>query len=162
MATSIDTRQSDFSEMDNSGISKRRRDDVDFITLTYLVNEALDPVTVREIESHKDPKASWRVYGLGTLWAGLWVLKRSRFAHIGLHVQRRLHPRPDRLPEGNKQPADCRYALEGPARIGHEPQHQFSHSMGAARYATVSLKNSVSFIPAPTTGLVKNFPRMPG
>jgi hypothetical protein len=67
MATSIDTRQSDFSEMDNSGISKRRRDDVDFITLTYLVNEALDPVTVREIESHKDPKASWRVYGLGQL-----------------------------------------------------------------------------------------------
>lgn len=44
-----------------------KRDDVDFITLTYLDNEALDSITVREIESHKDNKNWWTVYGLGQL-----------------------------------------------------------------------------------------------
>ena len=44
-----------------------RRDDVDFITLTYLDNEALDPVTIAEIESHRHNKRWWRVYGLGQL-----------------------------------------------------------------------------------------------
>jgi phage terminase large subunit len=43
------------------------RTDVDFITLTYLDNEALDSVTVTEIESHKNNKAWWTVYGLGQL-----------------------------------------------------------------------------------------------
>ena len=43
------------------------RDDIDFITLTYLDNEALDPETIREIESHKSNKAWWQVYGLGQL-----------------------------------------------------------------------------------------------
>lgn len=43
------------------------RDDVDFITLTYKDNEALDETTIREIESHKDNKAWWQVYGLGQL-----------------------------------------------------------------------------------------------
>ena len=43
------------------------RDDVDFITLTYLDNEALDETTVKEIESHKDNKVWWQVYGLGQL-----------------------------------------------------------------------------------------------
>jgi len=43
------------------------RDDVDFITLTYKDNEALDEVTVKEIESHKGNKNWWRVYGEGQL-----------------------------------------------------------------------------------------------
>jgi phage terminase large subunit len=47
-------------------------------------------------------------------------------------------------------------------RILNIPEHIWSHSMDAIRYAIVSLKNSVSFIPAPTTGLVKNYPGMPG
>ena len=47
------------------------RDDIDFLTLTYLDNEALldEPgqVTIKEIESHKNNKAWWQVYGLGQL-----------------------------------------------------------------------------------------------
>lgn len=43
------------------------RTDIDFITLTYKDNEALDPITVAEIESHKHNKAWWQVYGLGQL-----------------------------------------------------------------------------------------------
>ncbi len=43
------------------------RQDVDFITLTYLDNEALDEITIQEIESHKHNKAWWQVYGLGQL-----------------------------------------------------------------------------------------------
>lgn len=39
----------------------------DFITLTYKDNEALDPVVVQRIESHKNNKAWWQVYGLGQL-----------------------------------------------------------------------------------------------
>lgn len=45
------------------------RNDIDFITLTYLDNEALDPVTIAEIESHKNNVAWWTVYGLGQLGA---------------------------------------------------------------------------------------------
>ena len=44
-----------------------RADDIDFITLTYKDNEALDAQTVAEIESHKNNKAWWQVYGLGQL-----------------------------------------------------------------------------------------------
>lgn len=44
-----------------------KRDDVDFITLTYLDNEALDSQTIREIESHRENKGWWQVYGLGQL-----------------------------------------------------------------------------------------------
>lgn len=44
-----------------------RREDLDFLTLTYLDNEALDDITKREIESHKGNKAWWQVYGLGQL-----------------------------------------------------------------------------------------------
>lgn len=44
-----------------------RRDDVDFITLTYKDNEALDITTIKEIESHKYNRAWWQVYGLGEL-----------------------------------------------------------------------------------------------
>jgi phage terminase large subunit len=43
------------------------REDVDFITLTYKDNEALDIETIREIESHKNNKMWWQVYGLGQL-----------------------------------------------------------------------------------------------
>lgn len=44
-----------------------KRDDIDFITLTYLDNEALDETTVKEIESHRNNKNWWTVYGLGQL-----------------------------------------------------------------------------------------------
>lgn len=43
------------------------RSDIDFITLTYLDNEALDQNTVNEIESHRHNKNWWQVYGLGQL-----------------------------------------------------------------------------------------------
>ena len=43
------------------------RKDIDFITLTYKDNEALDPVSIAEIESHKHNKRWWRVYGEGKL-----------------------------------------------------------------------------------------------
>lgn len=41
--------------------------DHDFVTLTYLDNEALDTNIVQSIESHKHNKAWWQVYGLGQL-----------------------------------------------------------------------------------------------
>lgn len=44
-----------------------KRDDIDFITLTYKDNEALDEVTIQEIEAHKNNKSWWQVYGLGQL-----------------------------------------------------------------------------------------------
>lgn len=43
------------------------RSDIDFITLTYKDNEALDHATIMEIESHKGDKNWWLVYGLGQL-----------------------------------------------------------------------------------------------
>lgn len=44
-----------------------REQDVDFITLTYLDNESLDPEIVKSIEARKANKAWWTVYGLGQL-----------------------------------------------------------------------------------------------
>lgn len=44
-----------------------RKDDIDFITLTYKDNEALDEIGIQEIESHKHNKNWWTVYGLGQL-----------------------------------------------------------------------------------------------
>jgi phage terminase large subunit len=44
-----------------------REKDLDFITLTYKDNEALDQITIDEIESHRNNKAWWTVYGLGQL-----------------------------------------------------------------------------------------------
>jgi phage terminase large subunit len=41
--------------------------DFDFITLTYLDNEALDEITIKEIESHRRNKSWWKVYGEGQL-----------------------------------------------------------------------------------------------
>ncbi len=46
---------------------KPNRDDIDFITLTYKDNEALDSVMVAEIEGHQYNKSWWQVYGLGQL-----------------------------------------------------------------------------------------------
>jgi phage terminase large subunit len=43
------------------------REDLDFITLTYKDNEALDPNIVSDIESHKHNAQWWRVYGEGQL-----------------------------------------------------------------------------------------------
>lgn len=44
-----------------------KRDDIDFLHLTYLDNEALDEGTKAEILSMKDNKYLWDVYGLGKL-----------------------------------------------------------------------------------------------
>jgi len=45
-----------------------KREDIDFITLTYLdCKDALDPNIIAEIESHKGNKQWWRVYGEGKL-----------------------------------------------------------------------------------------------
>jgi len=45
----------------------KEREDVDFLTLTYLDNEALDKNIVNSIEKHKENKNWWLVYGLGQL-----------------------------------------------------------------------------------------------
>ena len=44
-----------------------RPNDVDFITLTYKDNDALEEATINEIESHKYNKQWWKVYGEGQL-----------------------------------------------------------------------------------------------
>ena len=46
---------------------KGQREDVDFLKLTYLDNEALDEVSRNEIESHRYNKEWWTVYGEGNL-----------------------------------------------------------------------------------------------
>jgi phage terminase large subunit len=46
---------------------KDKRDDVEFITLTYLDNEALAPEIVQSIEQRKNNKRWWTVYGEGKL-----------------------------------------------------------------------------------------------
>lgn len=43
------------------------RKDIEFITLTYKDNEALDQTTIDEIEAHRHNKNWWLVYGLGQL-----------------------------------------------------------------------------------------------
>ena len=45
----------------------QHRDDVDFITLTYKDNEALDPEIIKSIESRRGNKNWWKVYGEGQL-----------------------------------------------------------------------------------------------
>jgi len=42
-------------------------DNVEFITLTYLDNEALDQRIIESIESRRNNKGWWKVYGLGQL-----------------------------------------------------------------------------------------------
>lgn len=44
-----------------------RKEDLDFVTLTYQDNEALDPNIVKSIEARKHNKNWWRVYGEGKL-----------------------------------------------------------------------------------------------
>lgn len=44
-----------------------RAEDLDFITLTYKDNEALDEKIVKAIEARKHNKSWWKVYGLGQL-----------------------------------------------------------------------------------------------
>lgn len=46
---------------------KDKRDDIDFIILTYKDNEGLDQSVVESIERRKDNKNWWRVYGEGKL-----------------------------------------------------------------------------------------------
>lgn len=46
---------------------KDKRPDVDFITLTYLDNEGLDPAIVSGLELRRNNKNWWRVYGMGEL-----------------------------------------------------------------------------------------------
>lgn len=46
---------------------KDKREDVEFMILTYKDNEALDKRIVASIESHKANKNWWKVYGLGEL-----------------------------------------------------------------------------------------------
>ena len=46
---------------------KGMREDVDHVILTYLDNEALSPEIVSSIESRKNRKGWWLVYGLGQL-----------------------------------------------------------------------------------------------
>jgi len=41
--------------------------DIDFLTLTYLDNEGLDPNIIQSIESRRNNKNWWQVYGLGQL-----------------------------------------------------------------------------------------------
>lgn len=43
------------------------RTDVDHLTITYKDNEALDPNIVASIESHRNNRQWWRVYGEGQL-----------------------------------------------------------------------------------------------
>lgn len=50
-----------------SEILPYRTDDLDFITLTYKDNEALDENIVRSIEARKHNVSWWQVYGLGQL-----------------------------------------------------------------------------------------------
>jgi len=54
-----------------------KREDVDFITLTYLDNEALSPNIVAEIESHKDNKRWWTVYWLWQLGEVEWKIYKD-------------------------------------------------------------------------------------
>lgn len=44
-----------------------RKSEIDFVTLTYKDNEALDPRIVESIEARKHNKSWWQVYGLGQL-----------------------------------------------------------------------------------------------
>lgn len=48
-------------------IEPYRQKDLDFITLTYKDNEALDPAIVASIEARKHNESWWKVYGLGQL-----------------------------------------------------------------------------------------------
>ncbi len=52
---------------DGNRVLERGRDDVDWLILTYLDNEALEPNIVASIEQRKNRKGWWKVFGLGQL-----------------------------------------------------------------------------------------------
>lgn len=54
-------------EDENGGPGVKDTEDADFIILTYLDNEALDPAIVKSIEAKKEKKNFWKVFGLGQL-----------------------------------------------------------------------------------------------
>lgn len=54
-------------ESEDGGLGVKDQENVDFITLTYLDNEALDSSIVQSIESKKANKNFWLVYGMGQL-----------------------------------------------------------------------------------------------
>jgi len=232
-----------------------RRDDIDFITLTYLDNEALGQTTINEIESHKNNKSWWPVYGLGQLgevegkiykdWQIIDAIPHeARLERYGLDFGYSNDPSSlvaiyrynggyivDEIlyakRMSNKQIADTLlnlpralviadsaepksideikgyglniigaqkgkdsvnngiqlvqaqavsvtsrslniikeyrnylWIIDRDGKVTNVPEHEYSHSMDAIRYAIVSLTHTVSFVPAPTTGLVKPFPGM--
>lgn len=71
----LEVRTKEFIFLDHNPVSEYwfytdvvgKRDDVDFITLTYKDNEGLSPEIVGAIEKRKNNKAWWTVYGLGQL-----------------------------------------------------------------------------------------------
>lgn len=74
---------------------KNKRNDVDFLILTYLDNEALSKEIVESIEQRRNRKGWWQVYGLGLLgevegkiykdWAIIETLPtNARFLRFGL------------------------------------------------------------------------------
>ena len=80
-----------------------KRDDTDFITLTYRDNEALNENVKRSIESRKNNPKWWRVYGLGLLgetegkiykdWQIIdGVPHEARLLRYGLNFGYSIHP----------------------------------------------------------------------
>jgi len=71
----LEVRTKEFIFIDHNPVSEYwfytevngRRDDVDFITLTYKDNEGLSPEIVAAIEKRKNNKSWWTVYGEGQL-----------------------------------------------------------------------------------------------
>lgn len=71
----LEVRTKDFIFLDWNPVSEfwfytdlqGKRDDVEFITLTYKDNEALDESIIRSIEQRKENKQWWKVYGEGQL-----------------------------------------------------------------------------------------------
>lgn len=70
----LEIRTSEFIFLDWNPVSEfwfydlvKNRDDADFITLTYLDNEALDKAIVASIEQRKENINWWKVYGEGQL-----------------------------------------------------------------------------------------------
>lgn len=71
----LEVRTKEFIYLDWNPVSEfwfdteiiNKRDDVDFIKVNYLGNEAIDEQTRKSIEQRKNRKGWWQVYGLGEL-----------------------------------------------------------------------------------------------
>lgn len=71
----LEVRTKDFIYLDWNPVSDfwfyseilNKRQDVDYLTLTYKDNEALDKAIVESIETRRDRKGWWKVYGQGQL-----------------------------------------------------------------------------------------------